>query len=159
MKGSSAIGQDALREKTGSLLTLFDHSASLLKQENQVVWQVVYVGRQVLRWGGSEKPPIGEYTVVMQAKTGEPTKVSWSLDGVETGRFTKETWGQAKAYDASVLPYFKALMDAVEPSCANTALATGMTWPYRTRQPMTNSTVTAAFPRSATRTICPARMI
>lgn len=117
-KEAVRLAQDALRERYGltpDMLTLFDHSASLLKQENQVVWQVVYVGRQVLRWGESEKPPIGEYTVVMQAKTGEPTKVSWSLDGVETGRFTKETWGQAKAYDASVLPYFKALMDAVEP--------------------------------------------
>ncbi len=117
-KEAVRLAQDALRERYGltpDTLTLFDHSASLLKQDKQVVWQVVYVGRSVLLWSESEKPPIGEYTVTMQAKTGEPVTVNWSLDGMETGRFTKETWGQAKAYDASVLPYFKALMEAVAP--------------------------------------------
>ncbi|NLX83048.1 MAG: hypothetical protein GXZ04_04450 [Clostridiales bacterium] len=110
--------QDAFKERYGlspDMLTLFDASAALIKLDGQVVWQVVYSAREVLRWDNDAKPPIGEYTVMMRTQTGQPIQVSWSLEGVETGSFTRSTWGQAQAYGASVLPYFKELVDAQEP--------------------------------------------
>ncbi|MDD3409232.1 MAG: hypothetical protein PHY12_00325 [Eubacteriales bacterium] len=59
--------------------------------------------------------PLGIYSVAVLDGTGEVLDVKWSLEGVDNGTYTEQTWGQAKAYSASMLPWVAKLLKGCEP--------------------------------------------
>lgn len=99
---------------TAGMLNLFNRTVSLQRLDHQVVWQLVYTGRDFNHQDVVLSPPLGDYEVQLLAQDGQILKARWSLAGVETGAFTQSTWGQAKAYDARILPFLLAMFEAQE---------------------------------------------
>ncbi len=108
-----SLAQQALEDRHGvtqNMLTLFTLSAALIREGGNVLWQVTYTGKRVPYWQTHADAPMGDYTVQLDAVTGAAVASSWTLAGVETGTFTQDTWGQAEAYDSTILPWFMALL-------------------------------------------------
>ncbi len=123
--GSGVISEAAALEKaaqaleqrhglTESMHRLFSISTALVRRDAHVVWQVQYKANDVPFWGVHAVPPVGDYTVWLYAATGAVLDTQWSLAGQETRTFTQRTWGQAKAYNAAILPWYMALLDERE---------------------------------------------
>ena len=78
-----------------------------LSGKEGAVWVVCYqpspAVNQILYAKGYS--PLGVYVMSFLEETGEVLHKAWSLEGKETGTYTPQTWGQADAYDASMLPW------------------------------------------------------
>ena len=61
---------------------------------------------------GKYADSMGVYEVAVDAATGGVTRVSWSLDGVETGDIAENAWGLSPAYDAACLTRLGELLEA-----------------------------------------------
>lgn len=96
-------------------LTLFESRLSLLRNDEERVWLVTYTpNEKPKRYWLEEK--LGSYTVSLAANTGEVLDTNWASPGQNAGKtYTQSTWGEAKAYDAGMLPWIVSLLDAVEP--------------------------------------------
>lgn len=112
--GALALAADALGSRfglTARMRTLFTVSAALVVERGQVLWDVTYKADDVPYWRVHAVPPVGDYTVRLHAATGEVLEAAWSLAGRETRAFTRDTWGQAEAYDAAILPWYMDLLE------------------------------------------------
>ncbi|MEG1360414.1 MAG: hypothetical protein RSE23_12135 [Clostridia bacterium] len=94
---------------------LFRVSTSLTAGEKGT-WTVAYQPANVaMELGGTASGlPLGDYTVSISDENGEVQKAEWSLEGVEHGVYTQQTWGQAKAYCAEMLPWVAQLVSQCE---------------------------------------------
>ncbi len=119
--------QDALKRAKQAMLAygLSEETLSLFKPEavkRESGWQVVYsvdwdyVPSDITGTIVSEEPfesvdTFGVYTVTMGADNHADT-VAWDRENAETGTFTKENLGKAKAYDKKLLPIVKEFVEA-----------------------------------------------
>lgn len=104
---------------------LSEETLSLFKPEavkRESGWQVMYsvdwdyVPGDITGAIVSEEPfetvdTFGVYTVTLGADKDADT-VAWDREGAETGTFTKENLGKAKAYDKKLLPIVKEFVEA-----------------------------------------------
>ncbi len=113
---------DALKRAYGltdEMLTLFHPSAERKAEAGTAVWEVAYSSNMgcwedhkadPYHWGAYCSVPddtlVGVYTARVDEQSGDVLETAWSLEGVDAGGWTRETWGQAKAYGADVLPWF-----------------------------------------------------
>lgn len=99
-------------------LALFAPHACLVLENSKRVWAVDYI--TVLTSADSTVPlnwdlleTLGEYRVTMDAETGDLLDASWSLAAERGDKvYTENTWGQAPALDAKMLPWAQELLDA-----------------------------------------------
>lgn len=115
---------------SGSMLDLFDQTASLLMKNGAPTWTVEYVpimDNDVPPFEGFAKK-IGEYRVLVSPKDGTAT-ATWTKDGVKPDAdiAAKDTWGQAKVWDSAVLPWVAELVKA-QREMEKAADATDNTW-------------------------------
>lgn len=115
---------------SGSMLDLFDQSVSLLMKNGAPTWTVEYVPTM-----DSDAPPfegfakkMGEYRVLVSPEDGTAT-ATWTKDGVKLDAEapTKDTWGQAKVWDSTVLPWVAELVNAQQ-EMEKAAFAADDTW-------------------------------
>lgn len=78
-----------------------------------VVYHPAYLTSTVLSTG--ENSPLGGYVVTVSDETGMALQVKWSLEGKDEKTYTEQTWGQASAYSAKMLPWVTKLMDGCVP--------------------------------------------
>lgn len=115
---------DALKRAYGltdEMLTLFKPSAERKAEAERAVWEITYspglgYGADPYAWRAYCSAPddtlLGVYTARIDEQSGGVLETAWSLEGVDAGGWTRETWGQAKAYGADVLPWFMELVKA-----------------------------------------------
>lgn len=68
-------------------------------------WTVVYSAFGWHWHDGDLSQKAGEYHVELSDVNGQVLSARWTLEGVETGSFTRSTFGQAKAYDAQCMEW------------------------------------------------------
>ncbi len=107
---------------TDEMLALFGASATRTQRDGREVWEVVFDGSPYVakddpyllnaNLSRFDLEKLGKYTVWLDPKTSEALDVEWSLAGVESRTFTRESWGEAQAYGADVLPWALELLQA-----------------------------------------------
>jgi hypothetical protein len=105
---------------TDETLTLFTPMATLNEKDDVRRWEVRYAPISELHlrgetssYPGGQVDKLGIYTVVLEAESGALSSMSWSLENKKTSEhYTQSTWGGANVFDASLLPYVKALHEA-----------------------------------------------
>ncbi|MEG0766847.1 MAG: hypothetical protein RR482_03950, partial [Clostridia bacterium] len=97
---------------TEDTLTLFDRQTALIAKDGKRVWKIHYrpLAPQNAYWYDMEKT--GAYTLLLDASDGAVLEHAWSLAGTDNGVYTARTWGAAKAYSATLLPWLQTLLDA-----------------------------------------------
>ena len=76
------------------------------------LWTAVYSGNLDYVWQELYEGRLGEYTVTLSDTDGSVQSITWSLDGVDNNVYTRETWGQAKAYGGETLNWAAELWHA-----------------------------------------------
>ncbi len=100
---------------TEDMLALFRPAAEKKTEAERTVWEVAYSSimdyGDPYHWGASCSRPddslLGVYTALVDEQSGDVLKTAWSLEGMDGGGWTRENWGQAKAYGTDVLPWFE----------------------------------------------------
>ena len=81
------------------------------------MWAIIYhptlAADIILRVEGENL--LGNYVVTISDETGAAMRADWSLAGQETATYTAQTWGQAKAFDAEMLPWAVDLVNICAP--------------------------------------------
>lgn len=109
---------------TNETLTLFLPAALLKETDGVRLWEVRYDPHIAANdYMDSEIiDKLGIYTVTLDAKSGAANPLLWNFEPQRSNTvYTKNTWGQADVYDASMLPWVKELLDASHLYWANEA--------------------------------------
>ena len=93
-----------------ALSTFFAPRTALLLGNGQRVWQICYVPTEQPNWRWADFEKLGTYTVTLSAADGGVVSCAWSLEGVDEGAYTEQTFGAAQAYSAEMLPWIQELL-------------------------------------------------
>lgn len=109
---ANELAQAAMLERyalTQEMLDLFERSSALVMEDKQAIWLVRYAARSFLQIDVVLFPPLGEYTLRLDARDGQVLAAEWTLADVDNKQYTQHTWGQTQAYNAHILPWLLAL--------------------------------------------------
>ena len=93
---------------------LFTHRASLVAGENGGEWVVEYQPDETVNWHWPEDGKLGVYTACVDAQTGGVIFCDWSFDDVQTDAYTEQNFAGAPAFDGSMIPWVRALLDDLQ---------------------------------------------
>lgn len=109
----------ALVERCGfteDTLSLFSPIVSMQQLESGRAWVFSYSPAKTDDWPWDFAGKMGDYQIILDAQTGTLLEAAWSLEeSRDSAAYTARTFGRAKAYDTSLLPYVQALLGASEP--------------------------------------------
>ena len=68
------------------------------------------------RWRDQLAMCLGDYSVTLNALSGEATSADWTLASMaDDNAYMENTWGQAQAYGVKILPWVQALLKKTRP--------------------------------------------
>ena len=98
----------------GNWQSLFQVRSAMVKEQDRSLWQITWLPYNMGNWHWADVDKLGEYQVTLSVETGEILSCEWSLLNVDTGNYTEETWGQAQAYSADMLPWVLNLLEQAQ---------------------------------------------
>lgn len=109
-EAARAIALDALEEKyglTSTSLSIFTGTTSYVMGEEGPEWILELSAQGDFVWETEYTEKLGTYKVFVSAESGEVRKVQWTHDNTPVGeQYTRQTFGAAPAWDASIIPWF-----------------------------------------------------
>lgn len=100
---------------TEDTLPLFSPIVSMQQLESGRAWVLSYSPAKTDDWPWDFAEKMGDYQIILDAQ-GTLLEAAWSLEeSRDSAAYTARTFGRAKAYDTSLLPYVQALLKASEP--------------------------------------------
>ena len=94
--------------------SLFQVRSAMIKEQDRSLWQITWLPYNMGNWHWLDVDKLGEYKATLSVETGEIFSCEWSLLNVDTGNYTEETWGQAQAYSADMLPWVLNLLEQAQ---------------------------------------------
>ena len=94
--------------------SLFQVRSAMIKEQDRSLWQITWLPYNMGNWHWPDVDKLGEYKATLSVETGEIFSCEWSLLNVDTGNYTEETWGQAQAYSADMLPWVLNLLEQAQ---------------------------------------------
>lgn len=90
---------------TDEMLVLFDIEPSFQIINEQPSWVIGFAPVSLMPYPFMER--LGKYYVTLEGVTGEMIQVDWTLmqTAQDTKGYTKDNWGEALTWDASVIPW------------------------------------------------------
>ena len=98
----------------GNWQSLFQVRSAMIKEQDRSLWQITWLPYNMGNWHWPDVDKLGEYKATLSVETGEIFSCEWSLLNVDTGNYTEETWGQAQAYSADMLPWVLNLLEQAQ---------------------------------------------
>ena len=98
----------------GNWQSLFQVRSAMIKEQDRSLWQITWQPYNMGNWHWPDVDKLGEYKATLSVETGEIFSCEWSLLNVDTGNYTEETWGQAQAYSADMLPWVLNLLEQAQ---------------------------------------------
>ena len=98
----------------GNWQSLFQVRSAMIKEQDRSLWQITWLPYNMGNWHWPDVDKLGEYKATLSVETGEILSCEWSLLNVDTGNYTEETWGQAQAYSADMLPWVLNLLEQAQ---------------------------------------------
>ena len=98
----------------GNWQSLFQVRSAMIKEQDRSLWQITWLPYNMGNWHWLDVDKLGEYKATLSVETGEIFSCEWSLLNVDTGNYTEETWGQAQAYSADMLPWVLNLLEQAQ---------------------------------------------
>ena len=98
----------------GNWQSLFQVRSAMIKEQDRSLWQITWLPYNMGNWHWPDVDKLGEYKVTLSVETGEILSCEWSLKDVDAGNYTEETWGQAQAYSADMLPWVLNLLEQAQ---------------------------------------------
>ena len=114
LAGQALVARLAFHADT---LSLFEGGVHRLEAAAGEQWQVVFRPRPVFGDARLERmtAKMGDYTVLLDAASGQVLEATWSLDRLWTDQpYTQGTWSAAPAYHAALLPWLLRLVEDLD---------------------------------------------
>lgn len=90
--------------------TLFMNRTSLVGHDNRREWIVEYMPYELDNWHWRDFSKLGVYTVTIDAETGGVVSCDWSFSDLQLDQYTEQSFSNAPAYNASMLPWVLDLL-------------------------------------------------
>lgn len=123
-KHTALSEKDAIEKATEAVQTtfglqgnwqfLFQVRSAMIKEQDRSLWQITWQPYNMGNWHWTDVDKLGEYKVTLSVETSEILSCEWSLKDVDAGNYTEETWGQAQAYSADMLPWVLNLLEQAQ---------------------------------------------